>query len=120
MVYNRFHQSWKNKPDSSTPVTAAALEHFETGVVEAHSDIETINEALEGRLSDADLNATYAPAFADTAIAYTGDNVTSVTENGITTTYTYNGDGTVATDTRDGVTRQYTYTDGNLTGIEAV
>ncbi|WP_262982868.1 hypothetical protein [Arthrobacter globiformis] len=42
-----------------------------------------------------------------------------MTEGGITTTYTYNTDGTVATDTCLGVTRTYTYTDGNLTGIEA-
>ena len=66
------------------------------------------------------LDATYAPAFADTAITYDGDNVDTVTAGGITTTYTYNPDGTVATDTRAGVTRAYTYVDGNLTGIEAV
>jgi hypothetical protein len=67
------------------------------------------------------LDATYAPAFADTGITYNpDDSVATVTENGVTTSYTYNPDGTVATDTRDGVTRQYTYTDGNLTGIEAV
>ena len=60
MVYSRFHQAWKNKPDSSTPVTAAALDHFETGVAAAHSDIESINEELDGRLSETDLNATYA------------------------------------------------------------
>ncbi|MDX5962953.1 hypothetical protein SIM91_06455 [Rhodococcus opacus] len=41
-----------------------------------------------------------------------------MTDNGITTTYTYNADGTVHTDTRDGVTRTYTYDgSGNLTGI---
>jgi len=44
-----------------------------------------------------------------------------VTEGGITTTYTYNPDGTVATDTRLGVTRAYTYDgSGNLTSIEEV
>jgi len=65
-------------------------------------------------------DATYAPAFPDTTITYSGGNVATVTDNGITTTYTYNADGTVHTDTRDGVTRTYTYDgSGNLTGIEA-
>ncbi|MFE5699992.1 hypothetical protein [Rhodococcus koreensis] len=69
---------------------------------------------------EAALSATYAPAFPDTTITYSGGNVATVTDNGITTTYTYNADGTVATDTRDGVTRTYTYDgSGNLTGIEA-
>ncbi|UKA69596.1 hypothetical protein [Arthrobacter sp. FW306-06-A] len=69
------------------------------------------------------LNATYAQAFSNTqTIAYNADgSVQSVTENGITTTYTYNTDGTVATDTRtiNGVTttRNYGYTNGNLTSI---
>ena len=53
------------------------------------------------------------------AISYdptTGD-VTSITEGGITTTYTYNPDGTLNTETRLGKTRTRTY-DGNgrLTG----
>ena len=72
-------------------------------------------------LSKTEASATYAPAFpASQTIAYTDGNVTSVTEDGITTTYTYNPDGTVDTDTRQGVTRKYTYTDGNLTGIEVL
>jgi YD repeat-containing protein len=71
------------------------------------------------------LNATYASAFpASQAITYNADgSVATVTDNRITTTYTYNSDGTVATDSRavGGVTttRTYTYTNGNLTGIEA-
>ena len=64
---------------------------------------------------------TYALAFPDTTITYDGDNVSTVTEEGVTTTYTYNVDGTVDTDTRLGVTRQYTYDgDGNLTTIEVI
>ncbi|QDF16742.1 hypothetical protein SEA_HANNAHD_29 [Gordonia phage HannahD] len=64
-------------------------------------------------------DATYAPAFPDTGIAYDGSgNVQTVTENGVATTYTYNPDGTVATDTRAGVTRTYGYDgNGNLTSI---
>ena len=43
-------------------------------------------------------------------------NPTSVTEGGITSTYTWNADGTVATETRLGLTRTYTYSAGVLTG----
>jgi YD repeat-containing protein len=81
---------------------------------------------LPERLSEPSLSATYAGAFPESqAITYNADgSVATVTENGITTSYTYNADGTVATDSRTvgGVTtvRTYTYTDGNLTGIEAV
>ncbi|WP_270483421.1 hypothetical protein [Gordonia jacobaea] len=63
----------------------------------------------------------YAKAFPASqviAIDPATGNVTSVTTNGVATTYTYNADGTVHTDTRAGVTRTYTYDgSGNLTGI---
>lgn len=61
----------------------------------------------------------------DTLITYDDDgNVDTVTENGLTTTYTYNVDGTVATDSvtiaGETINRSYTYDgDGNLTEIEA-
>lgn len=60
MVYNRFRSAWKNRPDTSTPITAEALDHFEEGVKAAH-------DALDGRLSDATLNATYGRFFPITA-----------------------------------------------------
>lgn len=57
----------------------------------------------------------YATAFeASSSIVYdpaTG-NVTSATEGGITTTFTYNADGTVNTETRQGKVRTWVY-DGN-------
>ena len=94
----------------------AQVEGLSTAQDEAVADL-----VAPGTETKAALDATYAPAFADTGITYNpDDSVATVTENGITTSYTYNPDGTVATDTRDGVTREYTYTDGNLTGIEAV
>lgn len=86
-----------------------------------------VRTELDGYITQAEADArvtavgdnTYAPVFADaTTITYSGGNVASVTENGVTTTFTYNPDGTVATDTRAGVTRTYTYDgSGNLTGI---
>ncbi|MDI9914356.1 hypothetical protein [Rhodococcus sp. IEGM 1379] len=95
-----------------TPVRSADIKRWERGIKKAH-------EEIDGRLSEAALDGTYAPAFATTGITYDGSgNVQTVTENGITTTYAYNPDGTVHTDTRAGVTRTYTYDgSGNLTGI---
>jgi len=63
----------------------------------------------------AELTATYVPALAATSgIVYdaTTGNVTSITEGGITTTFTYNADGTVNTETRLGKVRTWAY-DGN-------
>ena len=76
---------------------------------------------LPARLSDAQLTATYAKADPAIAMVY-GDPAnptlpTSVTEDGITTTFTYDGSGNPLTRTRNGVTRTFTYTAGNLTGV---
>lgn len=82
-------------------------------------DDSKTGEAALPEAVNAALRNTYGRAFpASQTIGYTNGNVTSVTEDGITTTYTYNADGTVDTDTRQGVTRKYTYTNGNLTKIE--
>lgn len=46
----------------------------------------------------------------DVEIEYSADdNVEAVIANGVETTYTYNEDGTIATDTRGDVTREYEY-----------
>ncbi|TQJ60470.1 YD repeat-containing protein [Arthrobacter sp. SLBN-83] len=86
---------------------------------------DAIEQAVKtkGSKTEAALSATYAGAFpaAQTIVYNTDGSVQSVTENGITTSYTYNSDGTVATDSRtvNGVitTRNYGYTNGNLTSI---
>ncbi|WP_083662417.1 MULTISPECIES: SGNH/GDSL hydrolase family protein [unclassified Rhodococcus (in: high G+C Gram-positive bacteria)] len=62
MAYSRFRSAWKNRPDTSTPITAEALDHFEEGVKAAH-------DVLDGRLSDTALNATYAPVSGSAAYA---------------------------------------------------
>jgi len=57
-------------------------------------------------------NATYVPALAATSgIVYDAStgNVTSITEGGITTTFTYNADGTVNTESRLGKVRTWAY-----------
>lgn len=78
---------------------------------------DNIQAYLETKLA-AD-RATYAailPAVA--TYTYNPDgSVATETVGGATTTYTYNGDGTVATATRGGVTRTFTYTAGNVTAV---
>jgi hypothetical protein len=44
------------------------------------------------------------------------DQPTSVTEGGVTTTYTYNADGSYATRTCGGVTETFSYSNGKITG----
>jgi hypothetical protein len=51
-----------------------------------------------------------------TVFTWTAGRVSRVVEDGVTTDYTYNADGTVATDTRNGVTRTYTWSNGTVTG----
>jgi len=78
---------------------------------------------LPTRLSDAQLSATYDRAFeASTSIVYDGSgNVTSSTEGGVTTTFTYNLDGTVHTETRLGKVRTWAYDgSGNPTSSTVV
>ncbi|QOV99508.1 SGNH/GDSL hydrolase family protein [Rhodococcus pyridinivorans] len=53
MAYERYYPGgWKNKPNSNTYLHQDALNHMEDGIEVAH-------EAIDGRLSDANLNATY-------------------------------------------------------------
>lgn len=74
---------------------------------------------LEARISSAVLTLSVPQAI--TSVAY-GDarfpsQPTSVSEGGIVTTYTYNANGTLATEARLGTTITYTYdSSGNLTG----
>lgn len=65
------------------------------------------------------VDAVSVQSFADTEITYDGaGNAVTVTSGDVSTTYTYNPDGTVATDARLGVTREYSYDGaGNLVSI---
>ncbi|WP_238780423.1 hypothetical protein [Prescottella equi] len=54
MSYSKFREKWFPRPDPRTPVTPEAIEHIEDGVARAH-------QAIDGRLGEAMLNATYAP-----------------------------------------------------------
>ena len=63
---------------------------------------------------------TYAPILTPAeTLTYNGDGtVATQTIAGVATTYTYNPDGTVATEARGGVTRTYTYNgDGTLASV---
>lgn len=35
MAYTKYHDEWENFPDESTPVSAEALEHIESGIASA-------------------------------------------------------------------------------------
>ncbi len=35
MTYTRYYTTWQNWPNTSTPITAAAMQHIETGIVNA-------------------------------------------------------------------------------------
>ncbi|MBM4707934.1 hypothetical protein GS982_01290 [Rhodococcus hoagii] len=93
MPYNKFHDDWKNSPDPSTPITAEAIEHIESGVQRAHGE-------LDGRLAPSNLNAAYAPR--DLASFVTlGDSRTML--NG--STDTASASGAVVKDNRGYVTQ---------------
>ncbi|NKT77241.1 hypothetical protein GS882_03265 [Rhodococcus hoagii] len=80
MSYNKFHDDWKNDPDSSTPITAEAIEHIEDGVQRAHVAIDRASIGslrvtnLEGlqRWADARGNALIRPV----SISALGDSIT--------------------------------------------
>lgn len=86
--------------------------------------VVTTKATTGGTALNTALTATYAREFEpSTAIVYDGTtgNVTSSTEGGITTTYTYNADGTVNTETRLGKVRTWAYDgSGNPTSSTVV
>jgi YD repeat-containing protein len=112
--------------DGAPPfLSAANLNALETDVTTALGvpDAALAARVVAGATATA-LNATYDQAFAaSSSIVYdpaTG-NVTSNTEGGITTAYTYNADGTVNTETRLGKVRTWAYdANGNPTSSTVV
>lgn len=54
MAYTKYHADWQDYPSTATPITAAALEQIEQGIVDAAADAD---QAL------ADIAAFTAPAF---------------------------------------------------------
>lgn len=69
---------------------------------------------------DADVGGIYIPILTPIeTFTYNADGtVATQTVASVTTSYTYNSDGTVATETRAGVTRSYTYNgDGTLASV---
>jgi YD repeat-containing protein len=113
---------------SGNPVLAAGEHGYETDT-EASKIGDGVTAWADLPYSGANptfaaLNATYVPALAPTSsIVYDGatGNVTSTTEGGITTTFTYNADGTVNTETRLGKVRTWAYDgSGNPTSSTVV
>lgn len=68
MAYTPFHADWKDSPDPTTPITAAALEYIETGITAAAL---VADNAIPKSLADAKgdlLIATGADTFARKAV----------------------------------------------------
>ena len=118
----------------ATPPAPAAASTTVSGIVElattteAKAGTDTARAVTPAGLSatvDAQAQAdraTHQPAFPDLTITYNvGGSPVEVTEDGITTTYAYNPDGTLHTATRlvDGepLTKTYAYSGGNLVGV---
>ncbi|MBM4634500.1 hypothetical protein GS482_21295 [Rhodococcus hoagii] len=76
MSYSKFREKWFPRPDPRTPVTPEAIEHIEDGVARAH-------QAIDGRLGEAALNATYAPKESAVTVVRDGDDVTLYDSNGV-------------------------------------
>jgi YD repeat-containing protein len=98
-------------PDVSGKLDASVVGAAD-GVAPLGVDQKVPDASLPTRLGTTALNATFDRAFEpSTSIVYdaaTG-NVTSATEGGITTTFTYNTDGSVKTETRLGKVRTWVY-----------
>jgi YD repeat-containing protein len=103
-----------------TALTAAATSG--TGTVTTSTTSKPLPNAADpaALAANAAFTGTYA-SLNPVASSYTfnGDGTVSTeTVAGVTTTYTYNADGTVATSARSGVTRTYTYNpDGTIASV---
>ncbi len=74
---------------------------------------------LEGPQGEQGIPGVTGNPFEEVGITYNVDGrIESLTIANVTTSYTYNLDGTIAFDERDGVQRTYIYTDDKLTSIE--
>lgn len=70
------------------------------------------------KLSGGASQAAYVGRMDAATYTYNPDGtIATETVGGLTTTYAWNGDGTLASMTRGGVTRTFTYTNGNLTAV---
>jgi YD repeat-containing protein len=124
-----------NIPQDARVISATDLLRYENFGVAAKDRLNELSTvATDGGLADliqspgsevaTALSTTYAREFEpSTSIVYDPSTgaVTSSTEGGITTTYTYNADGTVDTETRLGKVRTWAYdASGNPTSSTVV
>jgi YD repeat-containing protein len=84
--------------------------------------------ALPAELEGGKLKASQVPSTVETSTLKPGEikkrdgngNPTEIEEGGLVTTYTWNGEGNPATETRAGHTKTFRYTNGVLTGWTVV
>ena len=108
-----------------TAVSAADWADFQAkydemaAIVATTDGLIATNVANPASLTADALSATYAGRVEAATYTYNADGtVATETVGGFTTTYTYNADGTVHTVARDGVTMTYTYNaSGNVTAV---
>lgn len=61
ITYTPFNADWKDTPDTTTPITAASLEHIESGVSAVTTQANTALSTATGKLSQATADTLYAP-----------------------------------------------------------
>jgi len=64
VAYSKFRESWKNRPNFTTPITAEALEHMEEGIAEAHRLAETGGGGGGSLVEDPPGSGLYSPSSA--------------------------------------------------------
>lgn len=57
MAYTPFHADWKDYPDTTTPITQAALEYIETGITNAAATADTANTTANAAIAKAIVDA---------------------------------------------------------------
>jgi len=66
VAYTKFHDPWDNAAsatgggDEDTPITAAALDHIETGIFDAAADADAAQAAADAAQATADAAASLA------------------------------------------------------------
>jgi YD repeat-containing protein len=96
-------QTWANGPSGGTPISAARLQHIEDGIGN-----------IDNRVTTSEAGQSSLPAVGSYSYDANGNVLADPDGN----TYTWNTDGTVATQTRNGVTRTFHYDDaGNLVSV---
>lgn len=95
MAYTRASVLWKDWPDTSTPVTAAALNHVEDGLVTAAATADSASTAASAASTAASAAQTTANAAIPKSVVTAAGDVIYATGNAAVTRLALGGVGTV-------------------------